>query len=188
MGPGENEVFLSKLPPNLGKFMPPNLVETEPEDTAQVKQNKGDEKNISVESFLDIGVPVERLNGDVGISVKRTDNDNTTGVSQTDSTDLHYLNKKRKNDASSSTLSLNSQKISVSKDALSNIHSIEELKSFLIKETSERKVSRKTCYSGSVNQESWKALKKEVLSNINEKTPNKSLKICRKILRNSVKI
>ena len=71
----------------------------------------------------------------------------------------------------------------VKKDAFSEIHSLEELKQFLETETKTRKVSKKTSLSRKLSQDKWKLVRAEVLNAVNEKTPNKSLKTCRKLLR-----
>jgi len=70
-----------------------------------------------------------------------------------------------------------------SKDVLSDIHSIDELKDFLISESSHRKKSRKDSFTRKLSQEQWKELKKDVLKIILPKKPNKSIKLCRKLIR-----
>merc|ERR1712025_355952 len=72
------------------------------------------------------------------------------------------------------------------KDELSQIHSLEELKEFIKEETEKRKVSKKTSFTRKLSQDQWKAVKKEVLGNINPKLPNKSIKLCRKIIRKAL--
>jgi len=96
---------------------------------------------------------------------------------------LATLNKKRKMEVSKTD---NSDK-TTPRDVLSDIHSLEQLKDFLKAESESRKVSRKTSFSHKLNQESWKLLKKDVLSNFISAKPNKSLKLCRRLIRTAVK-
>merc|ERR1712029_617525 len=73
------------------------------------------------------------------------------------------------------------------KDVLSDIHSLDDLKLFIEKETEVRKTSKKTSFTRKLNQDQWKAVKKEVLKTMNPSLPNKSIKLCRKIIRNALK-
>merc|ERR1719300_67114 len=73
------------------------------------------------------------------------------------------------------------------KDVLGEIHSLNDLKAFIEKETEVRKTAKKTSFTRKLNQEQWKALKKEVLKSWNPSLPNKSIKLCRKIIRNALK-
>jgi len=127
-------------------------------------------------NVLAIGEPVERemkcpLGDD---QEKRPARDNNLN--------LTALNKKRKMEVPKID---NSEK-STSRDVLSDIHSLEQLKDFLKSESESRKVSRKTSFSHKINQESWKLLKKDVLSNFNSTKPNKSLKLCRRLILNAL--
>merc|ERR1712029_789368 len=73
------------------------------------------------------------------------------------------------------------------KDVLGEIHSLNDLKAFIEKETEVRKTTKKTSFTRKLNQEQWKALKKEVLKSWNPSLPNKSIKLSRKIIRNALK-
>ena len=73
------------------------------------------------------------------------------------------------------------------KDCLTDIHSIEEFKKFLSEESDLRKTSKKNSFTRKLSQDQWKALKKEILSNLNPVIPNKSVKLCRKLIRKSIK-
>lgn len=66
------------------------------------------------------------------------------------------------------------------KDSLSDIHSLDELKLFLVAETK----LRKTCLTRSLMQNDW--LRAVMLKAVNEKTPNKSLKLCCRIFRSAL--
>ena len=72
-------------------------------------------------------------------------------------------------------------------DRLTDIHSIEEFKKFLSEESDLRKTSKKDSFTRKLSQEQWKALKKEILSSLNPVIPNKSIKLCRKLIRKSLK-
>merc|ERR1712098_100044 len=71
----------------------------------------------------------------------------------------------------------------ISKDVLGDLHSFDDLKQFLVKESTERKICRKNSFTHKLNQEAWKSLKKCVLEEFNPKLPNKSLKLARKKIR-----
>ena len=73
------------------------------------------------------------------------------------------------------------------KDVLADIHNLEEMKDFLKTETEMRKVSKKTAFTKKLSQDEWKDVKKQVLEFMNPKLPNKSIKTCRKIIRNALK-
>jgi len=163
--PGDK--FGSELPENLFNFMPDDMVE-------QVKQAEATivdvetgvevkEQIVTVEDFLDLGVPIKRPA----------------------EPSLFALNKKRKKVESS--VIEEETKPTESKDILSDIHSIDQLKEFLKLETELRKSSRKTSLTRKLNQEDWKALKTNVVANMVATKPNKSLKLCRKLIRNAIK-
>jgi len=71
--------------------------------------------------------------------------------------------------------------------AIAEIHSFDDLKEFIQKETAKRKVARKLCLTRKLDQASWKLLKKDLVSNFNKKLPNKSVKAARKRLKESLK-
>ena len=134
--------------------------------------------NVAVDDFLDIGDPVKRQ---VQCSL---DYNQDERLSKDRSLEATVLNKKRKMKVP--TESKNSDQ-TTTKDVLSEIHGFEQLKDFLKSESESRRVSRKSSFSHKLSQESWKLLKKDVLSNFNATKPNKSLKLCRKLIRNAVK-
>jgi len=70
-------------------------------------------------------------------------------------------------------------------DGLSELHSLADLQGFLNEETARRKRERRACMSKKLDQDQWKALKKQVIASFNNKLPNKSIKFCRKLLRNA---
>ena len=142
--PGEEDVL--KVPSSLDAFLPEDLVggmEVVEEKVEEVEMVE--KRAASVDSFLDIGVPVKRLETvePVAVEVKP-------------------------------------------KDSLSDIHSLDELKIFLEAETKLRKISKKTCMTRNLKQDTWKRLRADILKAVNVKTPNKSLKLCRKIFRSAL--
>lgn len=158
------------LPQNLNKFLPEDLVENLVE-----KESVNMDITDSVDSFLDIGVPVKRAKDtkcDLHEKVMKS-----SCASNEDSND---------NEGSKHIGKDPIQTESKPKDSLGNIHSLEELRQFLDSETKARKISRKTCLTSSLNQEQWKTLRKEVLKGLNDKTPNKSLKLSRKVIREAL--
>ena len=134
--------------------------------------------SVTVDDFLDIGDPVKRQ---VKCSL---DYNQDKQLSKDRGLEATALNKKRKMKVP--TESKNSDQ-TTTKDVLSEIHGFEQLKDFLKSESESRRVSRKSSFSHKLSQESWKLLKKDVLSNFNATKPNKSLKLCRKLIRNAVK-
>lgn len=73
------------------------------------------------------------------------------------------------------------------KDCLGDIHSIEDFKKFLSDESILRKTNKKGCFTRKLSQADWKVVKKDVLSNLNPVIPNKSIKLCRKLIRKRLK-
>jgi len=69
---------------------------------------------------------------------------------------------------------------------LAAIHSLAELTEFLTAETERRKQDRKSCWSRRLSQLEWKTLRQAVRTALNPKTPNKSLKLARRMLREAV--
>merc|ERR1712126_385243 len=156
-----------------------NLIENE-----KVNVNRMD----TVESFLDIGIPVKRSKETEcsGVAVKRAKasecnipNEIVT-ISSRSNEDLN------ENEVLKRIGQESIKTESKPKDSLANIHSLDELRYFLDTETKTRKISRKTCLTSTLNQEQWKTLRKAVLQGLNEKTPNKSLKQSRKIIRDAL--
>ena len=146
------------LPATLDTFLPEDMVESLARQEGVVEEQV-QERSVSLDSFLDLGVPIRR------VKEGKLEARSTKGMSPTNSSD----NK--------------SEKV---KDALSDIHSLEELRNFLETESKSRKVSRKTCFTASLKQDVWKKTKSDVLQAFNEKTPNKSMKQCRAMLRGAV--
>lgn len=66
---------------------------------------------------------------------------------------------------------------------LTDITDINSLKTFIEHENVARKTSRKTALSRKLNQECWRELKKEILSNINASKPKKSIKIGKRLIK-----
>ena len=71
-------------------------------------------------------------------------------------------------------------------DPLTAVHSFAELTDFLEAETLLRKRDRKSAWSRQLDQSAWKGLSKKVRNSFNLKTPNKSLKLARKMLREGI--
>lgn len=69
---------------------------------------------------------------------------------------------------------------------ISNLKTLDDLKSFLDSETQLRKVNRKESVSRKFSQDQWKDLKKLVLSGFKPKLPNKSIKLSRKLLKEAL--
>jgi len=157
----------------IGYPLPVTLACFLPEDCNKVKCKSGKkdskkiapevEGQISVDSFLDLGVPVQRSK--MGPSRVKVIDGRQMAV---ETPVVGKVEEKTKT------------------DAFSELHSLDQLKAFLKQETKMRKVSKKTCTTSKLKQEEWKNLKAEVLKAMNEKIPNKSLKLCRKILRKAL--
>ena len=124
---------------------------------------------VNVDDFLDLGEPVKRK-PDVGIT----------------SEELPVV-KKLKVDSETVEDKEATPGKAEKKDCLTDIHSIEEFKKFLSEESDLRKTSKKNSFTRKLSQDQWKALKKEILSNLNPVIPNKSVKLCRKLIRKSLK-
>merc|ERR1719270_1992052 len=155
--PGSVEAY--NIPEDLFELFPEDLKEhVRFEAEKQIDATNVNVPVLTVHDFLDLGEPVKR----------KVD------------TDEKVVTKKVKIETIS-----NSQESK--KDALNDIHSVEQLKNFLKHETDTRKVSKKTCFTKKLSQEEWKAVKKEVILNLNPSVPNKSIKMCRKIIRNALK-
>ena len=69
---------------------------------------------------------------------------------------------------------------------LSDLHSFEDLQSFLESETEHRKRNKKSAVTRRLSQDMWKSLKKRLLNSFNEKLPNKSIKLSRKLLKDAL--
>jgi len=147
------------LPQDLFEFLPEDLKEQLQKEQKTLDQEANVEsKVISVDDFLDIGEPVKRK--------------------------FEVISSKEDSDVKMLRLSNESDNAKLEgKDELSQIHSLDEIKEFMKKETENRRVSKKTSFTRKLNQDQWKAVKKEVLGNMNPKLPNKSIKLCRKIIR-----
>ena len=155
--PGTSAEYL--LPADLFEFLPQDLKEIliEADRDAEREIDTG-AKVTTVNDFLDLGEPVKRKLVD--------ENQEEERVKQP----------KLLNESNNSTRSKE-------KDALGQIHSLNDMHDFLKRETEIRKVDKKTSFTRKLNKEQWKAVKKEVLDNMNPERPNKSIKLCRKIIR-----
>lgn len=170
----------------VGTPLPETLESFLPEGSSAVKDrisNKNlkegasaEEVQISVDSFLDLGVPVQRskpetsraevMNGSPSCEMGREELPVQQGVE----------------DRSGGKVEAQKTKT----DVFSEFHNLDQLRVFLKQETKIRKVSKKTCVTAKLKQEEWKNLKGEVLKAMNDRVPNKSLKLCRKILRKAL--
>jgi len=170
----------------LGKPLPETLDSFLPEDAYRVndKISNNDSKEgasavevqISVDSFLDLGVPVQR-------SKTETSRAEAEDVPQSFEMEREELPSRQAVEARVGG------KVEVQKTksgAFSEFHSLDQLRGFLKQETEKRKVSKRTCVTAKLKQDEWKNLKGEVLKAMNERVPNKSLKLCRKILRKAL--
>jgi len=168
--PGEGSGV--EMPADLYKFMPDELVEQVKHSEATVVDvKKGNEvKSVTVEDFLDIGEPIKR----------------PAAVPVDAEANLQSLNRKRKKVVSHQEKDTNNTETSDG-DSLAEIHSIEQMKLFLAAETESRKSNRKSSLTAKLKQDEWKALKKDVLANCIPTKPNKSLKLCRKLIRTAIK-
>jgi len=174
----------TKMPEDLFAFIPEDLVEQATLAGADiiVQETKAElnRETVTVDDFLDIGEPVKReveISSDIGEEIKRPYVESKMNVAA--------LNKRRKTESSLPSDSGKSAKSST-KDILSELHSLEQLKDFFTSESEARKVSRKSSFTRKLNQSEWKLLKKEVLSNFIATKPNKSLKSSRKLIRDAI--
>jgi len=167
--PGEE--IGNPLPETLESFLPEDCKTEKCEISKKDLKAPAVEGQLSVDSFLDLGVPVRRSN--LGVPVQRTKTEQSRA---------------EVNDGPRMAVEVPvAGKIEKTKtDAFSDLHSLDQLKAFLEQETKMRKVSKKTCTTAKLKQEEWKNLKMEVSKAMNERIPNKSLKLCRKILRKAL--
>ena len=148
------------LPATLASFLPEsmvaglNLEETNPESENEV--TSATKHHTSLDAFLDLGIPVKRPELESAKSLPST-------LKTSASLKPETQNKKS--------------------DIFSDFHTLDQLREFLKQETKMRKIAKKSCATSKLKQEEWKRLRAEVMGAINEKTPNKSLKRCRKMLR-----
>lgn len=155
----------AELPGDLDSFLPEDVLEQVRVKEAAGVELPANKSRVSVDSFLDIGVPVKRPR----LDEVEVDGKQVEVVDVAAETNYKPRNKE--------------PKAKPSKDVLADIHSLEELKQFLDAETKTRKVAKKSSFTRNLKQDDWKRIRSEVLKAVNEKTPNKSLKVCRKILR-----
>jgi len=157
--PGVDPLFLEHFPLDLAKFLPEGFVVK----TESILVDKFKDEQTTVNNFLDLGEPIKRVEMDklLGIAEPGVDS---------------VVCKPKESGMS----------VTKSKEVLNDIHSFEDLKEFLSKETVKRKVCRKLSLTRSLNQEDWKKLKKSLLENFNHKIPNKSLKLSRKSIRDAL--
>lgn len=147
-----------------------DLLDDELREAVEMKESSeplyNSTEGVNVDEFLDIGEPVKR-SLDVGIFAEETP----------------AKRLKVETTANIETIPASDEK----KDCLSGIHSIEGFKKFILEESDLRKTSKKTSFTRKLSQNQWKELKKEVLRNLNPVIPNKSIKLCRKMIRKSLK-
>lgn len=162
--PGEQ--IGNPLPDTLESFLPNNdklLNGINDEDSKKVAPVV--KEQWSVDSFLDLGVPVQRIKAE---------------TSKVESMDLSVT------EAGEACVGTKVEGRKTKMDAFSDLHSLDQLGAFLKQESKMRKVMRKNCITAKLRQEEWKAVKTEVLKSMNERVPNKSIKLCRKILRKAI--
>merc|ERR1712098_539133 len=177
--PGESIEYL-KLPEGLRGHATEDLLEHLLNETGS--NNKETEVGITVDDFLDIGTPVKRLiETDPPEKKPQTESLLLVPTPKTDDV-VPFKKLKVESFPLEETLKKDEKK-----DVLSYIHSLNDLKLFIEKETEVRKTSKKTSFTRKLNQDQWKAVKKEVLKTMNPSLPNKSIKLCRKIIRNALK-
>jgi len=151
-----------QLPDDLLEFLPEDLREHHKESDIKADlESNADRVSITVDDFLDLGEPVKRK------PEAKEENSDAKKLRLSNESDINAKPEE--------------------KDELSQIHSLDELKEFLKKETKSRKVSKKTSFTRKLNQDQWKAVKKEVQGQMNPKLPNKSIKLCRKLIRKALK-
>merc|ERR1719259_1014412 len=138
--PGNSEAYL--IPEDLFEFFPEDL-EVHVESLVESKTDNSTVNSVvTVDDFLDLGEPVKR----------KIENEEK----------VHF--KKMKVEEETKSKGVEKKAEESKKDVLSDIHSLEHLKEFLKQETEARKVSKKTCFTKTLSQEEWKAVKKEVIS------------------------
>merc|ERR1719222_1395284 len=175
-------VLVTLLPgEQIGNPLPETLEYFLPEDGNTLKYRVGNEDStkevsavegqISVDSFLDLGVPVQRAK----IETPRAEAlDGSHGKEPPVRQDVESCVGGK----------VEAQKTKT--DVFSELNSLDQLGAFLKQETKLRKVSKRSCITAKLKQEEWKELKAEVVKAMNERVPNKSLKLCRKILRKAL--
>jgi len=159
--------------------LPQHLYQLLDEDLRTFVENSEAISNPPDDSTLDSGVNVDEFL-DLGEPVKREPDAEITNQELP-------LVKKLKVDVEITEDKEASLGKAEKKDCLTDIHSIEEFRKFLSEESDLRKTCKKNSFTRKLSQEQWKALKKEILSNLNPVIPNKSIKLCRKLMRKSLK-
>ena len=150
-----------ELPVHLSELLDDELREFV-ESKESPKPLSNSTKGVNVDDFLDIGEPVKRSLNVEESTAKRSKVETPENVASIPASDEK-------------------------KDCLGSIHSIEDFKKFIAEESDLRKTSKKTSFTHKLSQNEWKELKKEVLRNLNPVIPNKSIKLCRKMIRKSIK-
>jgi len=74
----------------------------------------------------------------------------------------------------------------ISQDRLGELHSLDDLKAFLAGETDQRKQARRDALTRRLSQTEWKELKCATLAAFNPRLPNKSIKLCRRMIRQAI--
>ena len=169
--PGEQ--IGNPLPETLECFLPvdDNTLKYRIGNEDLTKEASAVEGQISVDSFLDLGVPVQRAKLE---------------TPRAEALDGSYGKESPVRQDVESCVGGKVYALKTKTDVFSDLHSLDQLGAFLKQETKMRKVSKRTCITAKLKQEEWKELKAEVVKAMNERVPNKSLKLCRKILRKAL--
>jgi len=198
--------FMELFPNNLDMFVF-SEIRNDTHESVKFDSSSCVNNKVDLDSFLDIGIPIKRDVDPLSkiAKKKRLPVVKSLVIDEREEvrhTELKSLNKHRKklamktSDVSRTNGEISNGEISgeigtgevslskLRKDELSDIHTISDLKQFLSRETAARKLCKKDCLTRKLSQDLWKELKVEVLKNINEKTPNKTIICCRKIIRN----
>jgi len=80
----------------------------------------------------------------------------------------------------------NKDNICVDVSFVKDLHTLEELKSFIDEESKQRKLSRKQSRTRRLGKEDWKKLKTNLISSFKPNLPNKSIKQSRKLIRQAL--
>jgi len=163
---------LLHLPPSLYHLLPNHLAA----ECSQLKSSLSTraDPEVLVEDFLGIGDVVRnpvKIHENVGEAVKR------------EKPSMELI----KTEAISEPVKSNAKIDTALTDSLSDIHGIDEMKAFLKSESLCRKTNKKCSFTRKLTQSEWKEVKRKCLAGLNPSKPNKSVKLCRKLLRTALK-
>jgi len=162
---------LLHLPPSLYHLLPNHLAA----ECSQLKSSLSTRADpVLVEDFLGIGDVVRnpvKIHENVGEAVKR------------EKPSMELI----KTEAISEPVKSNAKIDTALTDSLSDIHGIDEMKAFLKSESLCRKTNKKCSFTRKLTQSEWKEVKRKCLAGLNPSKPNKSVKLCRKLLRTALK-